>query len=262
VPALVGAAAAVCTANGALGVAERMRDQAAALAQALGVDEAQRVAAHETAGLRAALAKAAAETGRVFPTGRPHPYCLTLRTELASALEDLSEIEEATALQREACASLHDVLGEGDVTTILAHHSLASLLLKMRQTDEAIELLNETLAAAKATCGERHAESLRLMAKLGSALMRKKELETARPLLIEVLEAKRELLGNLDPETLAAMASVGMLYKEQGELQAAREVFHEAVNGALVTLGEEHPKTRSHQRWLARVEELGDRLAN
>ena len=77
----------------------------------------------------------------------------------------------------------------------------------------------------------------------------------------QVLQGQRELYGDAAPETLGSMASLGMLLKDLGDLEGARVLFREAVDGALATLGEEHPRTKSHQRWLARVEKLGEELA-
>ena len=91
---------------------------------------------------------------------------------------------------------------------------------------------------------------------MATLLHRQGDLEAARPPMRHVLAMRRELSGQRAPETLAALAALAMLEKDCGEYGDARDLLQEAAEGASAALGADHPKTKSHQRWLARVEKL------
>ena len=163
----------------------------------------------------------------------------------------------------------------------------------MGEREEAAELSKRVLQAQRDALGNHHPETLSSMTSLGLLLKKQGDLDSAEPLLDEALRVKRDILGDDHEETLAGLSQLAMLRRDRRDLKGARTLFRmrngrlepssglvhaygwharacarfssshassrglagEATNGALRTLGDEHPKTKSYQRWLARVDD-------
>jgi hypothetical protein len=85
--------------------------------------------------------------------GADHDYTLSCATNLASALADLNESEEARKLGNDTLRRFRATLGENNPNTLACAGNLALDLKALGQDQQAADLIDDTLRRYRGTLG-------------------------------------------------------------------------------------------------------------
>jgi tetratricopeptide (TPR) repeat protein len=177
---------------------------------------------------------------------------LVVKSNLALALDHLSELREARTLEEEVLETRTRLFGAEHPDTLRAKSKLAWTLGKLSDLNEARTLQEEVLEASSRLLKVEHPDTLRAKSNLAWTLGRLGELQEARTLLEEVLEMRTRLLGIEHPDTLEARSNLAWILGGLGGLQEAQTLQEDVLEARTRLLGIEHTDTleaKSNLAW-------------
>lgn len=183
--------------------------------------------------------------------GEDHPDTLTLKSNLASTLQKMGDLDRACELQEGVLADRRRVMGEDHPETVTSMSNLANSLREQGDLDGARELQEQVLADRRRVQGEDHPHTLNSMNNLAMTFQEQGYLVAARGLQERQLAASRQGLGEHHPATVASAHNLATMLHAQGDLLGARVVQEQVLADQRRVLGNDHPDTLSAMNNLA-----------
>jgi tetratricopeptide (TPR) repeat protein len=203
--------------------------------------------------------------------GNEHRAVLRVRHEMAWAVADRGDLDEAEALFRDVFQTRRRVLGAGDEDVLDSRHELAWIAACRQDWVAAEKGYRETLADSIRI---RDPEDPRIMLtrhELAWVIARqgRNRLDEAREIFRTVLADRRRVLGADHPRTLTTLHELAWIAARQGKWIKAETAYRKLLVLRLRILGEDHPDTiltRHELAWIAarrgRIPEAEARYSN
>ncbi|MFH0945986.1 MAG: tetratricopeptide repeat protein, partial [Planctomycetota bacterium] len=172
-----------------------------------------------------------------------HPSVLTLRVNLAQALEGLGRPQEADALLAAVTTAGERVWGPEHKTLLTAQSNRASLLRSMGRLDEALPLSEKVLAARTRLLGETHEETLATLSNHCSLLLSLGKAEEALPYGRRAADLLEQIRGPDHPHTWTARLNLASALHDVGRLDEALALMQDVARRRRQALGDDHPST-------------------
>ncbi|MDT3438730.1 tetratricopeptide repeat protein [Pseudofrankia sp. BMG5.37] len=146
-------------------------------------------------------------------------------SNLANALRQQGEYQEARALSRDVLAWYQRTAGEDHPDMIHAAGTLSSAILRGSGDYTAARALAEdVLARWRRVQGEDHPETIRAAGNLSAALWNLGEFKAARALDEDVLARRRRILGDDHPTRSTPQGTSRAPYRARGTIRPPRPV--------------------------------------
>jgi tetratricopeptide (TPR) repeat protein len=159
-----------------------------------------------------------------------------LRTELASALNDLGRRAESLAEARAALAVQEQVLGPVHPTVALTLHDIAVALLEMEHPQDALPVFQRALAIFAATTPET-LNVAHTLDSTGNTLLALGRLDDAEPYYRRALAMLDKLLGPGNWQSASTLQNLSALRQHQGRVRDAEALARRAVDDMTRGLG-------------------------
>ena len=203
--------------------------------------------------------------------GNEHRAVLRVRQEMAWAVADRGDLDEAEALYRDVFQIRRRVLGASDEDVLDSRHELAW-----------IAACRQDWAAAEKGYRETLDDSIRILSPEDPRIMLtrhelawvianqgRNRLEEAREIFRTILADRRRVLGADHPRTLTTLHELAWTTARQGKWKKAETAYRKLLVLRLQILGEDHPDTiltRHELAWIAarrgRIPEAEARYSN
>jgi serine/threonine protein kinase len=183
--------------------------------------------------------------------GPEHVAALESASDLAAALRDQGELEEARKLDERTLEIRSRLLGPEHTDVLRSLNSLAIDFAEQGEYEKAQTLFERLLEMDRRTLGPEHPNTLIALHNVGTVLSSQRKLAEARPLLEQAVELRRRILGPKDALTLTSIGALASLLREQSKYAEARPMFETLVEAAPTVFGPEHPKTLTWKGELA-----------
>ncbi|RHZ62522.1 hypothetical protein CDV55_106473 [Aspergillus turcosus] len=175
--------------------------------------------------------------------GLDHEETLFMKTNLAYALRQLDEYQEAERMDQQVYAVRLQVSGPDGIETAKSLNNLALDLKGLGRFDEALDLEERALDTFLRINGESSRETQTGMNNLANSFHRHGRFQDAARLHARTLELQTRTLGNEHFETIITMDMLGVDYRELGQLDRALHYQVEAMELFKANLGEAHATT-------------------
>ena len=175
--------------------------------------------------------------------GRLHEDSITVMGQLAWAMQECGQLEEAERLEREVLDIRIELLGRRHPKTVTSMNNLAVTLYSRGEMAEAERLNRQVLDIRIELFGRRHPDTVDAMGNLAATIHARGELEEAERLKREVLDIRIEFLGRRHPDTVNAMGNLAAMLQSRGELEEAERLKREVLDMRIELLGRRHPNT-------------------
>jgi hypothetical protein len=175
--------------------------------------------------------------------GPNHPECLTLASNLTSALADLTEYDAACNLGQDTLQRCQHVLGPDHPTTLRCTANLTFALAWLGEAGQARSVGQNALDHCRIALGADNPTTLALAATLTMALAWLGEAEQARTLGQDTLERCQRVLGPDHPTTLRSATNLSYALGWLMEADQARTLARETLERCQRVLGPDHPIT-------------------
>ncbi|MBQ0902081.1 tetratricopeptide repeat protein [Micromonospora sp. U21] len=225
-------------------------------------EQALGAAAARTLRLRGTLAVNLAAVGQVdealtvnaevlHQLGDEHPDALTIRSNLASMLQDAGRVEEAITEQRAVLARCVEIYGTDHPETLTSRSNLAYALSAGWHLDEAAALNEAVLADRLRVLGADHPSTLTSRSNLASVLRRAGRINEAVAQQRAAYEDRRRILGGDHPDTLISQANLASALADAGRPDEAIPALVEVVAAFARAHGPDRPETLMARNLLA-----------
>ncbi len=176
----------------------------------------------------------------------------TSRANLANALADLGETDEAAALLERAARELRQY-HPGDIALYNTLGNLGSLRNDQERFQEAADLQREALDGSRTLFGDRHPKVAFRLSSLGSTLGLLGRDREAEPLLREAVATYRDLFGPDHPQESYPLRALGGTLLRLGQTAEAEADARRAVTISETEFGDDHVRTAQARLVLAEV---------
>ncbi len=166
-----------------------------------------------------------------------------LRTGISYSYYGFGLYDDALALDRQILATRRTALGEDELDTIEALHSLGTTLGKLGKSKEAEAYLRSAVTTSSRALGDNHQKSLLFKKSLGAFLSEQGQHVEAEFFVRQALDGLVLELGTHHEDTLDAMLSLGHILSSQNKLSQAEPYLQQAAEGFRQNLGNDHPRT-------------------
>ncbi len=185
--------------------------------------------------------------------GSDHLETLATQTDLAKALRNRGELDDARRLQESVLQAQIRLLGPTDRDTLSSINELA-LTLNARGDDAGARLYQEPLVATL-NQSKGPADPLTLSAEnnLANTLRHLGEFHLARQILERILDVLKGRFGPEDLSALTALSNLAGAMEELGEFETAQTLHVQVLEARTRILGSEHPDTLTGMNNLAAV---------
>ncbi|TVQ54200.1 MAG: hypothetical protein EA377_06115, partial [Phycisphaerales bacterium] len=178
---------------------------------------------------------------------------------LASALMDLGEYEQALELSRDAVRMYAHHFGETHPRTNIARNNLSLSFQSLGWHDDAQAILKELVVAQTRIYGPDHFVVFEAQLNHISAMESAGQIEEVEPMYLVLIDRARAKFGTDRDLTLRAINNYGQLLLKQQRLDEARPLLEEAATGFEAGFGSDHPRTLTAQVNLAGLlEQIGE----
>lgn len=164
-------------------------------------------------------------------------------TSLAENLQSLGKFEEAERLLRDTLATMQTTLGAAHADVGSALSQLGWLLAEQERAREAVPLLERAVRILKDGAGAEDTRTLTARNNLALSLVAVGRLDEAITIQRDELEISRRVRGPDDPETSKSMNNLALSLEKAGRVQEARDLLREALRIDEKTSGRVHPNT-------------------
>jgi tetratricopeptide (TPR) repeat protein len=175
--------------------------------------------------------------------GDDHLDTLASAHNLAAALTDLGEYEQARALDQDTLTRYRRIVGDDHPETLESAHSLATDLRDLGEYEQARALDQDTLTRYRRIVGDDHPDTLDSANSLAADLTDLGEYQQARALDQDTLTRRRRILGDEHPDTLVSANNVAVSLRDLGEYEQARALDQDTLTRRRRILGDDHPDT-------------------
>jgi eukaryotic-like serine/threonine-protein kinase len=175
--------------------------------------------------------------------GPDHVNTLQSVNNLANALSDLGNYEEALKLREDTLARRRATLGPDHVETLMSMRNLANSYADMHRYEEARKLEEETLPLVRAKLGPSHRDTLACMNNLALTYTALERFEDAASLQEEALKLFQATLGADDPDTLVAMSNLANSYNDLKRYAESIQLHEKSLKLQQAKLGADHLDT-------------------
>lgn len=224
----------------ALADAARQGEHSGAMATALSLDGAIRLARADYDGAQSAFERATA-----ILESMPERDAAAL----ASIYNNLGEVErargrdtEAIEWQRKTLALVETSFGSSHIQTAGALESLALALHASGELGEAEKLYERALAIMRVSLPDKDPGVMRVMANQADLLSRMGRHDEAIHSLREIVKYDREVYGDVHPNLANSLNTLGSAHADAGDPSAALETYAQALAIRRQALGENHPQ--------------------
>jgi tetratricopeptide (TPR) repeat protein len=184
------------------------------------------------------------------------PSIAIRQSNLAAALKDLGELEEARDLLRKALASDEASYAPGHPTIANRQCNLAGVLKDLGELEESRDLLRKALAWAETGYAPGHPFIATSQSNLALVLQDLGELHAARDLLRKALASDEVSYAPGHPFIAIRQSNLAVVLKDLEELEEARDLLRKALASDEASYAAGHPSIARSQSNLATV--LGD----
>lgn len=168
---------------------------------------------------------------------------LSIRNNLATALENLGRIEEAEEHFEICLRDMPVALGQGSWQQVTVMGNLAGLYSRSGRLGEALRVSEDALVLSREHLGRDHVRTLAVNNSLGSLYVKRGDYKGALPIFEETLRLRETILGDENPATLTSMNNLAFLYKRVGRFDDAYALNKKTFEARKRVLGERHPQT-------------------
>ena len=175
--------------------------------------------------------------------GPDHPYTLTARNNLASALQDAGRSEESIRLLRQSLKEHIRVLDPDHPYTLTARNNLASALVDQGKHEEAIRIFKRCIEEYQRILYSDHYEILTVRNSLSVAYRESRDYEKALTECRANLRECRRILEPTSPQFAQALHNLALIYCGMGKRTDAITEFNAILDASKRDHGLDHPLT-------------------
>jgi len=154
-----------------------------------------------------------------------HPSLLTSKANLAKALQNIGQLEEAEQLSREALEGRRRVLKDDHRSTLFTMSDLGWILAEREKFDEAIALSREALDRRARLLGPDDPDTLQSMNVLARVLAMAGHYDEAEKLFLATIEKRKRVLGERHAFTLGTTTHLAAMYESTGRFGDAEPLL-------------------------------------
>jgi len=151
------------------------------------------------------------------------------RKNIGHSFTFLDELEESERLQRQAYATLQELLPPDDPELTAARYGLGVLLTRAGKGEEAVPLMRQVVDAWSALYGPQTMQVARGRSRLAEAQMAAGHFDDALASALSALETQRSLKGGRKGDTMVLEDTVAETYEKLGRLDEAETHYREAM---------------------------------
>jgi tetratricopeptide (TPR) repeat protein len=188
--------------------------------------------------------------------GANHPYLLTVKANLASALINDRRYQESAKLLDDALEKQTSIYGRNNTSTLSTMSILAKLFQAQGKYQAAKELYNIVLKGKEVTLGRNHPSVHETLANLALVVRELGDVSSAFNYSRESVNALEAGLGLQHPSTLMATMNLATIMVASGDLLDAISTFSSVLCRTQEILGEAHPDSILAMNHLARTYHL------
>jgi len=177
--------------------------------------------------------------------GPDHPYTLTARNNLASALQDAGRSEESIRLLRQSLKEHIRVLDPDHPYTLTARNNLASALVDQGKHEEAIRIFKRCIEEYQRILYSDHHEILTVRNSLSVAYRESRDYEKALTECRANLRECRRILEPTSPQFAQALHNLALIYCGMGKRTDAIVEFNAILDACKRDHGLDHPLTNT-----------------
>jgi tetratricopeptide (TPR) repeat protein len=166
------------------------------------------------------------------------PDALLGRINLAAALYNLEEFDEAQKMLVECIADCRRRLGNWNWITLLALHNLADVLSAQDLLEDEVRIRREVVVGHTTLYGKNHYETLASMSELASSLAEEHQLDEAMEIQEKALRLCKRHLEPLSAVTVDAMRNLASMYALNGQLEKAISLQKIVISSTRKTKGD------------------------
>ncbi len=187
------------------------------------------------------------------------PYALTLSL-LAGANKQMSQLDEAEVLARQAIEMQSVLLTPTDPALIESMSKLAEVLSQKRDFGAAEKMFRETLELRRSHLGDTHPDVATTLGNLTFALHGQGRLEEAEHTAREVVRIRAELYGDDHWIVGTSYNNLGQILAAKGQVDDALPWMERSLEISRAQLGQDHPRIAGSLVNLAMLYKRLDRL--
>jgi tetratricopeptide (TPR) repeat protein len=176
--------------------------------------------------------------------GADHADTLRVATNLATALFELREFEDARDIGQDVLERTRRVMGVDHPAALSSATNLAQILTELGEYTAACEIGQDTVERFRRVVGPDHLYTLGASDNLVSGLYKLGDYKAARELGEDTYQRTRGVLGPDHPHTLGSATNLVMTLTELGDHEAARDLGLDTLERTSRILGPDHPHTR------------------
>ncbi|KAK9829532.1 hypothetical protein WJX72_006350 [[Myrmecia] bisecta] len=186
---------------------------------------------------------------------------ITPLVELAHALEDWGQTDDAAATYTQVLEIRQQLLGAEHPDTLASMNDLAVTFSTLGQPGRAAETHGQVLEVRERVLGPEHPDTLTSMYNLACALSALGQLKRVTALHQQAYEARQQVLrtrqrvlGAEHPDTLTSMGNAALILAAAGQLEAADVMYREILEVRQRSLSAAHPDTlasASNMEWIS-----------
>ena len=177
--------------------------------------------------------------------GDDHPSTISALSDLASALGNQGQLDEAASMKRLVLDKRQQTLGNNDPDTISAINNLANTLGDQGHLDQAAAMQRHLLEKMQQVLGNDHPSTISAKNNLASTLNRQGHLDQAASMQRQVLDKRQRVLGDDHADAISAMSNLASTLNRQGQLDQAAAMQRQVLEKTQHVLGNDHPNTIS-----------------
>lgn len=175
--------------------------------------------------------------------GPDHPYTLTARNNLASALQDAGRSEKSIRLLKQSLEEHIRVLDPDHPYTLTARNNLASALVDQGGHEEAIRIFKQCIEEYQRILYSDHHEILTVRNSLSVAYRESGDYEKALTECHENLRECRRILEPTAPQFAQTLHNLALIYCGMGKRADAITEFNAILDASKRDHGLDHPLT-------------------
>ncbi|WP_256986777.1 tetratricopeptide repeat protein [Streptomyces sp. SS07] len=175
--------------------------------------------------------------------GSEHPDTLASRNNLANALNNLGQHQQAADLHQQVLADTEHIYAPDHPDTLSSRNNLANALNGLGQHQQAADLHQQTLADHERIHGPDHPDTLNSRNNLANALNGLGQYQQAADLFRRALADHERVHGPDHPHTLTSRSELANALNGLGQYQQAADLHLRNLADRERVLGPDHPDT-------------------
>jgi tetratricopeptide (TPR) repeat protein len=182
-----------------------------------------------------------------------------LQNNLALALQDIGEYEQAREILQKAIILNMKNFGPNHPSTAVRYSNLATVLTNLGEYAKARELLQISIIIDEKNFGQDHPATARRYSNLAAVLQDLGEYEQALELLQKAMISDEKNFGQDHPSIARSYSNLASVLQGLGKYEQARDLFQKAMISDERNFGPNHPSTaRSYSNLAIMLQYLGE----